>query len=89
MQSALATGTIMLALCSSTVSAAETTTYQYDAKGRLTQVAHAGGRANGAIAAYAYDVADNRTQATVAGAPARVVVVPLNGLQVIVLPPDG
>ena len=63
--------------------AGETVTYGYDAKGRLIQVGHTGSVNNGLTATYAYDPADNRTSVTTAGATARVVVVPLNGLTVI------
>lgn len=83
---------VLLGCCvaSAGAQATETVAYSYDAKGRLTQVAHSGGPANGAVATYRYDAADNRTRKVVTGAPGNVVVVPLNGLQVIVLaPPDG
>lgn len=70
-----------------TADAAETITYSYDAKGRLTQVAHSGTVNNGAVSSYAFDKADNRTTVTVAGVQQRVVVVPLNGMTIIPLPP--
>ena len=47
--------------------AQETTSYTYDAKGRLTVVSHAGGPANGVTSNYTYDPADNRTNVTVTG----------------------
>lgn len=74
-------------------SAAETITYRYDAKGRLTTVSHAGTVNNGAVTTYAYDQADNRTLHRAEGyvtstppplpTPTRVIVVPLGGLRVI------
>lgn len=79
----------------SPVIAGETVKYSYDAKGRLTNVVHSGTVNSGAATAYSYDAADNRTQQNVAGYsaaasvnPVPVVVIPLNGLQVIVIPPD-
>ena len=38
---------------------------------------------------YQYDAADNRTNVITTGVVPRVVVVPLNGFQVIVLPPPS
>lgn len=69
-------------------SATETITYSYDAKGRLTQVAHSGSVNSGIVATYAFDKADNRTNVTVSGSPfggppRRVVVVPLSGLSLL------
>ncbi len=64
--------------------AAETTTYRYDAKGRLLEVKQTGGPANNATSTYTYDAADNRTNVKVE-AQRRVVVVPLNGFTVIPL----
>lgn len=72
-------------LAPTVASASETVTYSYDAKGRLTSVAHVGGPADGVASSYTFDAADNRTQASVSGARPTLVVVPLNGLQVIVL----
>jgi YD repeat-containing protein len=79
------------ALVPTIASAAETVTYSYDAKGRLTQVARSGSVNNGVVAAYAFDKADNRTNVTVSGSPfsspaAPLVVVPLMGLSVIPIP---
>ncbi len=65
--------------------ASETLTYSYDALGRLTTVAHSGTVNSGQQAAYAIDLADNRTGVTVTGAASPVVVVPLNGFTVIPL----
>jgi hypothetical protein len=49
--------------------AQETTTYTYDAKGRVTGVTRSGGPDNGVATSYSYDQADNRTNVTVTGAP--------------------
>ena len=70
-------------------SAAETVTYQYDAKGRLTQVHHAGGPSDGTVATYVFDAADNRTSVTINGATPQVIVVPLDGLTVIPIGPTS
>jgi hypothetical protein len=72
--------------------AAETVTYSYDALGRLKQASTSGGADNGLTSALNYDPADNRSSYTISGSPRsgtgeRVVVVPLNGLTVIPLPP--
>lgn len=48
--------------------AQETTAYQYDALGRLINVARSGGPANNVASAYSYDNAGNRTQVTTTGA---------------------
>lgn len=61
---ALAVRSIMLlfaVLSCSLLAHAETTTYTYDALGRLTTVT---GSANGSVATYTYDAAGNRTQTT-------------------------
>ncbi len=72
----------------------------HDAKGRVTKVVRSGGPSNGSNTAYAYDPADNRTNITVTGSPngsgngagsgasavtRLYVVVPLNGLSLIVV----
>ncbi len=49
--------------------AQETTTYTYDALGRVTGVVHIGGPANGTSSTYTYDPASNRTNVTVSGSP--------------------
>jgi len=67
--------------------ATETTNYQYDALGRLTNVAHQNGPANGVQTVYTLDAAGNRTNVTVTGAGSMVVVVPLNGFTVIPIQP--
>ena len=78
--------------------AQETTTYTYDALGRVTQVDQQGGRNDNTHASYQYDAAGNRSRVTVTcppgtGAPnacagfqaaaGRFVVVPLNGYSLI------
>lgn len=82
---------VAMGFASGAAHAAETITYQYDAKGRLTQVAHSGSVNNDVVASYTFDQADNRTNLTVSGSPfnsppQRVIVVPLNGMTVIPLP---
>jgi hypothetical protein len=66
--------------------AQETTSYTYDALGRLTKSARTGGPANNVTTEYSHDAADNRTKVVVQGAPVKVVVVPLNGFTVIPIP---
>lgn len=65
------------------VNAASTTTYTYDALGRLVQANSTGTVNNGAQMTTTYDAADNRTTYQVTGSASKVVVVPLNGLTVI------
>ncbi|MBC7986993.1 MAG: hypothetical protein H7X93_10075 [Sphingomonadaceae bacterium] len=48
---------------------AETTTFEYDAQGRLTESTRSGGPASGMVQALTYDAAGNRTNQTVTGAP--------------------
>lgn len=48
-------------LCATAVSATETVTYTYDARGRLIKVVHTGTVNNNNQACYTYDKADNRT----------------------------
>lgn len=58
--------TSALALLSPTLSsAAETLSYTYDARGRLTQVANSGTVNDGIHSCYALDRADNRTSVIV------------------------
>ncbi|PXA85009.1 hypothetical protein DMC25_16310 [Caulobacter sp. D4A] len=68
----------------SLAAAAETTTYTYDALGRLTKVVTSAGR----VTEYTYDAAGNRTQVTSTGGTTslRVVVLPLLGGLVVPLP---
>ena len=49
----------------SAVSAAETVTYTYDARGRVIKVVHTGSVNNNTQACYKYDKADNRTNVKV------------------------
>lgn len=56
------------ALSSTPGGAAETTTFQYDAQGRLTQSSRSGGPATGTVKSTSYDRAGNRTNQTVTGA---------------------
>lgn len=48
-----------------TAFAEETTSYTYDALGRLTSVAQSGGPSSGTKTCYTYDAAGNRTNVTV------------------------
>jgi len=78
--------------------AQETTTYTYDALGRVVTVGRSGGPVNGSTTNYAYDPASNRTNVTVSNSPngsangsnsgatttvTKYVIVPLNGYTVI------
>lgn len=60
---------MVLASLPSIVRASETTTYTYDAKGRLVQVIKSGGTNGGTTTTYTLDKADNRTQVTTTGVP--------------------
>jgi len=59
----------------------DSTSYSYDALGRLTTVANSGGPCPAAPASYTYDAAGNRTNVTVTGASCtrKVMVLPLGG----------
>lgn len=72
-----------VASCAAPAFAAEMIAYSYDVHGRLLGVAHSGSVNSGVTTAYAYDKADNRTTKTVTGAHPLLVVVPLNGLNII------
>lgn len=63
----LALAGIGLALASTAAQAAETITYQYDARGRLVQVARSGSVNNGVTTSYQLDKANNRTSKTTTG----------------------
>lgn len=52
----------------SIVSAAETVTYTYDAKGRLVRVVRSGSVNNGVVTELSHDKAGNRTRLKVTGA---------------------
>lgn len=68
-------------LCvSATAWASSTTTYTYDALGRLVQASTTGTINSGVQMAINYDAADNRTTYQVTGSASKLVVVPLNGL---------
>jgi hypothetical protein len=71
LRAASALGASVAALCGASVAFAqqETTTYTYDALGRLTQVQKSGGPADGTTSVYNYDAASNRTNVTVTGSP--------------------
>ncbi len=58
----------MAILGSSAAMGAETVTYTYDAKGRLTKVVRAGGPNNGAKTEYEHDKASNRKRVKTSGA---------------------
>jgi len=66
--------------------AASTTTYTYDALGRLVQASTTGTVNNGVQMSTTYDAADNRTTYQVIGSVSKVIVVPVNGLTVIPVP---
>lgn len=70
-------------LCVDVAHAASTTTYSYDALGRLVQASTTGTVNDGVQMSTTYDAADNRTTYQVTGSTSKVVVVPLNGLTVI------
>lgn len=73
-------------LSSVSAQAASTTTYTYDALGRLTNASTTGTVNNGVQVSTTYDPADNRVTYKVTGSTSRTtVVVPLNGLTVIPL----
>ncbi len=58
---------MLLASASTSALASETTTYTYDAKGRLVKVVKSGSVNNGVTTDYTHDKADNRTNVKVAG----------------------
>ena len=58
---------LAVALMASPAWSGETTTYAYDALGRLTGVGTAGGPASGQASSIAYDPAGNRSNVTVTG----------------------
>ena len=71
------------ALVSAAAQAGETVTYSYDAKGRLTQVQHAGGPTDGLTSSYAFDAADNRSSSQVTGVKQMIVVPSGSGFLII------
>jgi len=74
---------LLLAISGNAAHAASTTTYSYDALGRLVQASTTGTVNDGVQMSTTYDAADNRTTYQVTGSTPKVVVVPLNGLTVI------
>lgn len=79
-------GAVLIAISPFSLSlahAASTTTYSYDALGRLVQASTTGTVNDGVQMSTTYDAADNRTTYQVTGSASKVVVVPLNGLTVI------
>ena len=72
--------------------AQETTTYRYDALGRLDKTSTTGGQNNGTVNEVQFDDAGNRVKYTTTGATGtpssgmKVIVVPLNGFTVIAIP---
>ncbi|MEP2990304.1 MAG: RHS repeat domain-containing protein [Parasphingorhabdus sp.] len=80
----------LLLMASGPVLATETTTYEYDALGRLVKSTKSGGPSSGTEKSTSYDAAGNRTNQTVTGAPdnvggggTSVIVLPINGFLVI------
>jgi hypothetical protein len=65
--------------------AQETTTYTYDALGRLKTTSTSGGQNDGTTNQVQFDPAGNRTNYTTTGATGT----PSNGMKVIVLPLNG
>ncbi|MES2444198.1 MAG: hypothetical protein V4574_15330 [Pseudomonadota bacterium] len=66
----LGTGALGLATAAASNSFGnETINYNYDARGRLTNVSHAGSINNNLQANYTYDKADNRETVNVTGSP--------------------
>ena len=68
--------------------AASTTTYTYDALGRLVQTNTSGTINDGVQVKSTYDPADNRKTYQVTGSVTKVIVVPLNGMTVIPVKDD-
>ncbi|MDE8650495.1 RHS repeat protein [Novosphingobium sp. H3SJ31-1] len=83
---ALVICTLFGSVLASVAHASSTTTYTYDALGRLTATSTTGTVANGAQMSIGYDAAGNRTIYVVTGSVSQAIVVPLNGLQIILLP---
>jgi len=77
---------VALATFSAPALASSTTTYSYDALGRLIGATTTGTVNNGATMATTYDPADNRVTYQVTGSAAKVVIVPLNGPTMMTIP---
>ncbi|GAA0464085.1 hypothetical protein GCM10009096_00680 [Parasphingorhabdus litoris] len=88
----LSLGAVVFAL-SGPAMAQGTTTYEYDALGRLIGTTTVGGANNDLITTYEYDAAGNRKRVTVEGSdgtpggPSRIIVLPINGFLVIPIRP--
>jgi YD repeat-containing protein len=59
----------VVALVPALAIAAETITYRYDSRGRLTSVVRSTSAASNVVTNYTYDRADNRTVKTTSGSP--------------------
>jgi len=89
-------GIMLIGLHGAAAFAQETTTYSYDARGRVTNVTRSGGPAGGVSTAYSYDAADNRTNVTATAASGtsggsatgsgarKIAVAPLGGYKLII-----
>lgn len=73
---ALALAAIVFGTPHASIEAAETTTLQYDALGRLVQSTTAGGPVSGQQTTTAYERAGNRSNQTVVGAPTLIILYP-------------
>lgn len=58
---------LLISLLCKIADAAETTSYSYDAKGRLIKIVKVGGPSNGSTATYDQDKSDNRTRVITSG----------------------
>ena len=83
MRNAICLAACMVSSLPGVASASSTTTYTYDALGRLIQADTSGTINDGVQLGIKYDAADNRESYSVKGATNKVVVVPLNGFTVI------
>lgn len=78
---------LMLIGLASKVSADETITYGYDARGRLITAASSGSGASNRTTSYGFDAADNRVSVTTTGSS--LIVLPIGGLRVVPLASPG
>jgi hypothetical protein len=69
MKRALLSGTAIALFCCVPAQASETTTYKYDAKGRLIEVKRTGTVNNNVTTTYQHDKADNRKNTATTGSP--------------------